>query len=464
MVRKLRIVILISLVGLLVLAACAPAEPAAGTPAVPTDLPSVTLPAAETPTAGAETPAETPALAGTAWQLESLGETPALEGAQVSLEFESDSQAGGSGGCNSYSAAYEVEGNAISFESPIATLMACTAQGVMDQEQQYFMALAAAAEVELTGERLTLRDDSGQVLLTFVPKAAEEELESTPTETESAGGGILCDLQVADDPNSLLCHSKAFGFELEVPAGSTSLDQSPSVARIGLPITKETNLSEKYLVITVTEGAATCTSPLVEGFSPGTVPTEKVAVGELSFIRQSGQDAGAGNRYDWTAYSTAQSDRCVSLGFVMHSFVAELAATPPPEYDAAAESAVFDEILASFRWLRAGGEETPTPERITFAAGGTSAELSGVLPASGSALYVLEAMQGQTMTVDLSFTAGRAILAVWGADGGVLLSDHAEASGFSGELPSTQDYFILLKGSPEQATEYRMLVTIPPLG
>jgi hypothetical protein len=76
---------------------------------------------------------------------------------------------------------------------------------------------------------------------------------------------------------------------------------------------------------------------------------------------------------------------------------------------------------------------------------------------------VLSALEGQTLTVELSFTEGRAILAIWGADGTVLMSDHAEASSFSGVLPSTQDYFILIKGRPDGETVYSMKVTIPPL-
>ena len=67
------------------------------------------------------------------------------------------------------------------------------------------------------------------------------------------------------------------------------------------------------------------------------------------------------------------------------------------------------------------------------------------------------------MTVELPFTEGQAILEIWGADGTVLMSDHAEASSFSGVLPSTQDYYILVKGRSDGETDYSMVVTIPPL-
>jgi hypothetical protein len=61
------------------------------------------------------------------------------------------------------------------------------------------------------------------------------------------------------------------------------------------------------------------------------------------------------------------------------------------------------------------------------------------LDASESDQYVLHALAGQTMSIDLTFQEGNAILAVWGADGDVLLSDHAETAGFQRVLPSNQD-------------------------
>jgi hypothetical protein len=103
---------------------------------------------------------------------------------------------------------------------------------------------------------------------------------------------------------------------------------------------------------------------------------------------------------------------------------------------------------------------TPTPERISFQPGATSATVSGHLPAFGFKPYILAASAGQTMTVDLSFTKGEAILVIYGADGNVLISDHAEATHWEGVLPSTQDYHIDLKGNPDGETDYSMEVTI----
>ncbi len=67
----------------------------------------------------------------------------------------------------------------------------------------------------------------------------------------------------------------------------------------------------------------------------------------------------------------------------------------------------------------------------------------------------MSARAGQTMTIDTSFTVGKAILVVWGANGDVLLSDHAEVSSFHGALPVTQDYNIQVEGSPTSITTYQ---------
>lgn len=75
---------------------------------------------------------------------------------------------------------------------------------------------------------------------------------------------------------------------------------------------------------------------------------------------------------------------------------------------------------------------------------------------------MLHALAGQTMKIDMTFSEGRAILVVWGADGDVLLSDHAEVSTFQGVLPTTQDYYIMVKGRPDGSTSYTMTVTITP--
>jgi hypothetical protein len=105
----------------------------------------------------------------------------------------------------------------------------------------------------------------------------------------------------------------------------------------------------------------------------------------------------------------------------------------------------------------------PLPERIQFPPGGTTVTLNGALAAYGMSTYVLKAQAGQTMTVVLKTTpAGIGFLVISGADGSVLISDHAGAASWSGLLPTTQDYIIDAR-TGETAATYTLQVTIPPI-
>ena len=83
---------------------------------------------------------------------------------------------------------------------------------------------------------------------------------------------------------------------------------------------------------------------------------------------------------------------------------------------------------------------------------------------------MLKVIAGQTMTVQLlPGQSGQPVennlaLAIWGADGTVLISDHAGATWWQGMIPSTQDYFIAVESTAQVPMSYVMQVTIPPLG
>jgi heat shock protein HslJ len=106
------------------------------------------------------------------WKLVSFGEpgaeTLVIEGSSITLEFDEEGQAGGSGGCNSYGTRYEAQGNTLSIEDVVSTLVACANEQVTEQEQQYFEALQAAAEYDITDDRLTIWYADRQGRLNFV--------------------------------------------------------------------------------------------------------------------------------------------------------------------------------------------------------------------------------------------------------------------------------------------------------
>jgi len=107
---------------------------------------------------------------------------------------------------------------------------------------------------------------------------------------------------------------------------------------------------------------------------------------------------------------------------------------------------------------------TPPAGRIRFAPGSVSATVVGRAAANESDPYVLSAQAGQTLAVELNLIQGQAILIIWGADGTVLISDHADAIQWAGPLPSSQDYFINVHNIGQERASYMMKVSVSPLG
>jgi heat shock protein HslJ len=74
----------------------------------------------------------------------------------------------GSGGCNQFTASYEVEGDQITIGPAAATRKFCNEpEGIMDQEQQYLEALGRATTFSLTPEKLELRAEGGSLQVSF---------------------------------------------------------------------------------------------------------------------------------------------------------------------------------------------------------------------------------------------------------------------------------------------------------
>ena len=87
---------------------------------------------------------------------------------QLATATFSDGQLSGSGGCNRFTATYEIDSERISIGPVASTRKACPEpEGVMDQEQQYFQALENATTYRLSSDRLELRDDNGSLQVAF---------------------------------------------------------------------------------------------------------------------------------------------------------------------------------------------------------------------------------------------------------------------------------------------------------
>lgn len=136
-----------------------------------------------------------------------------------------------------------------------------------------------------------------------------------------------------------------YGFTFRYPAAGQISGQQDHWARISLPVAPDTNLVEKFIDVTAVENADPCVSQ-----NPGVSQSQQVTVNGIPFLEERGADAGAGQIYEWLAYSTSRNDICVSLSFVLHSANPGNYSNPPPLFDKAAESDVFAPILASFAW------------------------------------------------------------------------------------------------------------------
>lgn len=105
------------------------------------------------------------------------------------------------------------------------------------------------------------------------------------------------------------------------------------------------------------------------------------------------------------------------------------------------------------------GTAVPPVNRIQFAPGATSAEVSGDIPSESTTVFVLSASAGQMMSVDLFIDDPNARLDVKDSSGG-WLNGQITPTMWQGQLPETGDYVIrILDGHPY--ADYTLRVTIP---
>jgi hypothetical protein len=102
------------------------------------------------------------------------------------------------------------------------------------------------------------------------------------------------------------------------------------------------------------------------------------------------------------------------------------------------------------------------PIRITFAQGATGSQIEASIEAGETVYYILEAMAGQQMTVNVISPENNVLLSVIGEDGTVLKIAEDGLSSWKGVLPATQDYSIQVE-SVGPATTYMLTIEIAPL-
>jgi len=119
--------------------------------------------------ASAEKVASGTVLEGPIWLLliyiDSQGnETKVLPDSEVTAVFEIDRLAGNAG-CNNYFGSYQMNGSQLNMKVGGATLMYCTSEQLIKQEQEYLLALSNSSSYEITGNELRIYDHVGQPLL-----------------------------------------------------------------------------------------------------------------------------------------------------------------------------------------------------------------------------------------------------------------------------------------------------------
>ncbi|CAA9561636.1 hypothetical protein AVDCRST_MAG81-649 [uncultured Synechococcales cyanobacterium] len=96
-------------------------------------------------------------LADIEWALQDLGGNGVVNSPQSpTLRFTGTNRIEGQGGCNSYSAQSQVDGDRLTISALIATKRACIDQRAQEQESRYFSALEGAQRFSLEGSELLI--------------------------------------------------------------------------------------------------------------------------------------------------------------------------------------------------------------------------------------------------------------------------------------------------------------------
>jgi hypothetical protein len=222
---------------------------------------------------------------------------------------------------------------------------------------------------------------------TFTPGAPTQSPTPTP-------GGSTATATPGTD--WLTFTNSKYGFKFLYPKESQiQAGMTDNFARIRLPFTQGTNLTQKYLDVIVAENANPCQSPLAT--SSGLETSTTVVVNGLTFLKETGSDGITSHIVKWVAYSTSRNNVCVSLDFVLFVANPGVFPTPPPLYNEAAESAVFGQIVGTYTWLTLAtptttpiglptGTATPTPSTGTSTPTSTSTSVSSPTPTGAAIL------------------------------------------------------------------------------
>jgi hypothetical protein len=174
----------------------------------------------------------------------------------------------------------------------------------------------------------------GGLLPTTSPKSVPITTTSTP--------------QVAH-PEWSAYHDKVGGFTIRYPPDWKPLDSGDGSIIYAYDVPEGTTLGEEQLRIVVVQGATECSDPMVQAGAQST-PPQNVTFNDITFLKESGADAGVGNVYETISYSTLKGSTCIRVSFLLHSTNPMMYDTPPPDFDHATATSIFEEIMSTFRF------------------------------------------------------------------------------------------------------------------
>lgn len=85
------------------------------------------------------------------WVVEDLANTGIIDSSRMTLNFDREGRVHGLASCNSYSAGYELTGETLTVQNPLATLKAC-AEALMNQEQKFLALLSKVDRYDIGGK------------------------------------------------------------------------------------------------------------------------------------------------------------------------------------------------------------------------------------------------------------------------------------------------------------------------
>lgn len=124
---------------------------------------------------------------GSEWRLTSLNGAAPIGSQPLTLIFRSETELGGSAGCNSYFGTYTLQGETFATTGVGSTMMACGEEGVMEQESAFLQVLNEGGLLARNGDELTLTNASGALKFERLVPPPPAALEGTLWRLEAFG-------------------------------------------------------------------------------------------------------------------------------------------------------------------------------------------------------------------------------------------------------------------------------------